>query len=155
MNLHLTDTLPVRQERTGWRDQQISSRHRDWGFNCPCVDLDFLVVEYNYGKPVALVEYKHFLGKPVVKDHATYRSLRLLADMHGEGALPFFVSRYWPDMWAFQVIPLNETAKKWFAENEVMTERDYVSRLYRMRQRTLAENLIPILHNELPTEIAA
>ena len=50
----------VRQERTNWRDQELSARHRTWGFNCPAVDLDFLMVEYNIGKPVGLIEYKHF-----------------------------------------------------------------------------------------------
>lgn len=31
------------QERTGWRDEEISARHRIWGVNCPAVDLDFLM----------------------------------------------------------------------------------------------------------------
>lgn len=46
-------------ERSGWRDMELSGRHRIWGFNCPAVDLDFLMVEYNLGIAIAVVEYKH------------------------------------------------------------------------------------------------
>ena len=48
-----------RTERLGWRDERLSERHGHWGFNCPAVDLDFVMLEYNHGKPCALVEYKH------------------------------------------------------------------------------------------------
>jgi len=32
---------------------QLSDRHRQWGDDCPMVDLDFLMCEYNHGVPVA------------------------------------------------------------------------------------------------------
>jgi hypothetical protein len=38
-----------------WRDEAISQRHRLWGFNCPAVDIDFLMIEYDQGKPAACV----------------------------------------------------------------------------------------------------
>ncbi len=41
----IPDNTSVRQERTGWRDEKISQRHREWGYNCPAVDLDFEVVD--------------------------------------------------------------------------------------------------------------
>ena len=68
-------TNGVRAERTGWRDQALSDRHREWGFNCPSVDLDFLMVEYNIGLPVALVEYKNERAWMPDFRHATYRAL--------------------------------------------------------------------------------
>lgn len=145
----------VRVERTGWRDQEISNRHRMWGFNCPCVDLDFLVVEYNLGKPVALVEYKAKGAKEPLLDHATYRALKLLADGYSATPLPFMVVFYRTDIWAFQVRPINDEAKKWFSNKEVLTERDYVSRLYEMRNLALKEGLLPHLMNVLPTKDAA
>ena len=65
----------VRQERTGWRDQAISLRHRTWGFNCPGVDFDFLMLEYSTGKPVAVVEYKHYRARMPDREHPNYRAL--------------------------------------------------------------------------------
>jgi len=47
----------VRPERTGWRDLELSKRHRQWGWDCPGIDLDFLFLEYDRGKAVAIVEY--------------------------------------------------------------------------------------------------
>lgn len=145
----------VREERSGWRDNEISSRHRMWGFNCPCVDLDFLVAEYNVGKPVALVEYKHKGARDPILDHPTYRALKLLADGYSEGALPFLIAFYRKDVWAFKVVPVNDEAGKWFKPNEVITEREYVSRLYKMRNLVLKENVLPHLFDVLPTGVAA
>lgn len=140
----------VREERSGWRDQDISGRHRMWGFNCPCVDLDFLVVEYNLGKPVALIEYKHKGAKEPVLDHATYRALTILANGYKDKPLPFLISFYRKDIWAFKIIPVNEEAKKWFKQNEVLTERDFVTRLYKMRNIVLEDNILPHLFTKLP-----
>ena len=138
----------VRQERTSWRDESISKRHRDWGFNCPAVDLDFLMVEYNFAKPVGIVEYKHHGARfPDIK-HATYRALITLADMTG---LPFVVAFYWPEMWAFRVYPFNETARAHFASPyENLSEFDYVARLYRIRRLSIARELSDKLHTQLP-----
>ena len=89
----------VRAERTEWRDLDLSKRHRAWGFNCPAVDLDFLMVEYNLGKAVAIVEYKHFRARWPNLQHPTYRALADLADNYNglAGGLPFFVVFYWPE----------------------------------------------------------
>ena len=144
----------TRQERTGWRDAGISARHRVWGFNCPAVDLDFLVVEYNVGKPVGIIEYKHFRARDPVLSHATYRALGALADGYKDGPLPLMVAFYWPDIWAFQVLPVNTAAKGAFALNEVLSERDFVMRLYRMRRRVLAKELADKLSTELPLVIS-
>ncbi len=149
------DNRPVAPERTGWRDEAISRRHREWGFNCPAVDLDFLVAEYNRGLPVALVEYKHFkASQPVIK-HPTYRALTALADGYNEGPLPFIIAFYWPEIWAFRVWPINQVAKTNFQEGEFLTEFDFVARLYQMRRLVLARDLIPKLNRLLPEEAAA
>jgi hypothetical protein len=137
----------TRLERTNWRDQSISARHRQWGFNCPAVDLDFLVVEYNIGKPVGLIEYKHHRAVMPNFNHATYRALSAMADV---AKLPFLVAFYWPDIWAFKVFPVNRFAAEVFSPNEVLTERDYVSKLYTMRRRVLAKELNGFLKTELP-----
>jgi hypothetical protein len=144
----------TRQERTGWRDAAISSRHRTWGFNCPAVDLDFLVAEYNIGKPVALVEYKHCNARSPVYDHPTYRALSDLADNYAPGALPFVVAFYWPDIWAFRIIPVNGIAKQHFRHGQVLTELEYVRTLYRLRRLTLTRELEGKLNDVMPSEAA-
>ena len=128
-------------ERTGWRDGEISSRHRQWGFNCPAVDLDFVMMEYNHGKPCALVEYKHKSAAEVNPRDATYRALIDLADNYSgeKGPLCCFVARYDPDDWSFVVEPLNEKAKRLYANKagKRLTEREFVETLHLLRKRTL------------------
>jgi len=145
----------VRLERTGWRCQDISEHHRTWGFDCPCVDLDFLVVEYNCGRAVALVEYKRFNARVQNYRHKTYEALAHLANGHSDGPLPLMVAYYWPDIWAFKVMPLNRTAGEWFGVNETITEREYVTRLYRMRGKVVDAFLASGLRDELPKTAAA
>jgi hypothetical protein len=141
----------VRQERSGWRDEAISARHRHWGFNCPAVDIDFLVVEYNLGVPVALIEFKHHLADPPDIKHASYRAYLDLADNRAT-PLPFLIVRYWPDIWAFEVTPINEMAKQHFTPGERLCEREFVIRLYRLRRLAVTQHLEGALHTELPPE---
>lgn len=145
----------TRHERTGWRDAAVSARHREWGFNCPAVDLDFLVAEYNVGKPVGLIEYKHYLAREPNILHPTYRALTDLSDNYLNGSLPFLIAFYWPDIWAFRCLPVNGTAKAHFAENEILTERQFVTRLYRLRRLRLARELEDKLNDLLPPSEAA
>lgn len=130
----------VRAERTGWRCEAISRRHREWGYNCPAVDLDFVVAEYNHGKPVALVEYKdRRAGKPDIS-HPTYRALVALADGYVGGGIPCLVAIYCPDDWWFQVYPLNDAARSHYAhvgDGEILTEQRFVRSLYLLRQGVL------------------
>lgn len=140
-------------ERTGWRDADVSQRHRAWGFNCPAVDLDFLMVEYNIGKPVGLIEYKYHKTQQVLNlNHPTYRALRDLADT---AQLPFLIAYYWKDIWAFRVLPVNGVAKQHFDHNEMLTEKQFVMRLYRLRRLVLTAELAAKLNDILPTNEAA
>jgi hypothetical protein len=142
-------------ERSGWRDEDISRRHREWGFDCPAVDLDFLVAEYNSGKPVALIEYKHWRAARPKVLHPTYRALTALANGYEERGLPFGVVFYWPECWAFRVYPVNDQCREWFQDAELLTERQYVQRLYKMRGYVLADHLRNRLRDDLPMEVAA
>ena len=125
-----------------------------WGFNCPCVDLDFLVAEYNIGKPVALIDYKHFLARPPPLGHATYRALADLADFYKEAPLPFFIAFYWPGVWAFRLTPVNECArllcKRESIPGPIICEKRFVTMLYMLRKRTLDGHLEGKLNTELP-----
>jgi hypothetical protein len=137
----------VRQERTGWRDQEISERHRRWGASCPAVDLDFLLTEIHVGEPAALVEYKHFRAQPINAGAAVLQALRRLAD---RAEIPFLVAWYWPESWAFRVCPINHWAREHFEDPEDFTERAYVQRLYRLRRLTLTRSLSQQLLDVLP-----
>lgn len=143
-----------RHERSGWRDKDISARHRLWGFNCPAVDLDFLVIEYHFAKPVALIEYKHMKhheGDNVPLLHPTYRALMDLADNYSttypDGTvkrtpLPFLLVRYEKDPWWFRMKPINEaaiTARNGDNGWSNWTELQFVRGLYNMRDLKVHE----------------
>lgn len=122
--------LDVRAERTGWRDLKLSERHRRWGWDCPAVDLDFLFLEYDKGKAVALVEYKHELAPPQYASHPSYQAM---IDLGNRADLPVFACRYAADFSWWRVVPLNQKAKELLPTIKEMTETEWVTLLYRLR----------------------
>ena len=146
----------VRAERTGWRCQEISERHRQWGYNCPAVDLDFVVVEYNHSKPVCIVEYKEEHAKVDNLSHPTYLALIELADNQKE-PIPCFIATYNSDKWWFRVTPLNNSAKEYYKHvlGIAITEQRFVRSLFLMRKKNLElsdNSAIGKLNNTLPAE---
>lgn len=140
--------MSVRPERTGWRDQEISERHRTWGFNCPAVDLDFLMVEYNAGRPAALVEYKYIKARQPDLNHATYRALTILAD---SAKLPFIIAFYERGDWWFRTQPVNALALQFCQNGQIMDEREFVSMLYRIRNVVIEQRILANLNTAKPT----
>jgi len=128
----------VRQERTGWRCQKISARHREWGYNCPAVDLDFMVAEYNHGLPVALIEYKDIHAREPVLEQPTYKALAALANGY-EKPLPFLIVFYCPDDWWFRIIPGNDLAKRIYEGRTILSEQRFVRSLYELRKKVLSD----------------
>lgn len=138
-----SDLRPVRAERSGWRDEWMSRRHRDYyGFNCPMVDIDFLVTEYNHGRPVALVEYKHECAAEMYVTHPSFQALVWLADGR---KLPSFLVRYGDKGSWFEATPLNEAARRWVPQAQRMSEIEYVNLLYRLRGRQEAPYTVRML----------
>lgn len=119
-------------ERTGWRDEGLSRRHREWGFDVPAVDLDFLLLEYDASEPVALIEYKNEHAPRVAYKSPNIAALRNLADRADVLA---FVVRYGENYDWFQVRPLNEKAKSILQDRKTLTEAEYVRFLHRLRGR--------------------
>lgn len=141
----------TRKERTGWRDEEISTRHRMWGFNCPAVDLDFVLVEYNVGLPVALIEYKRFTAPMPNFQHPTHRALSDLATHYKMTGLPYACAFYWPETWAMRVYPVNDIAKRFFeVPYEDFDESSYVIRLYQMRNLVIEDGVLPQLNTAAP-----
>lgn len=128
----------VRKERTEWRDLALSARHRKWGWDCPATDIDFLFLEYDYGKAVALVEYKHERAKLQKPSHPSFRAL---SDLGTRAGIPVIAVRYANDFSWWKVIPLNEKAKEWLPERKTMIEHEWVTFLYNLRGRELPEEL--------------
>ena len=128
----------VRQERTGWRDLSLSQRHRKWGWDCPAVDLDFLFLEYDKGKAVAIVEYKHEKAKEQFASHPTYQAM---IDLGTRADVPVIAVRYADDFTWWKVIPLNGKAREWLPERQEMTEREWVTFLYNLRGYNPPEEL--------------
>lgn len=118
----------VSPERSGWRDRELSARHRQWGWDAPFVDFDG--IEYDDGQPLFMVEYKHEDAPPVSPQASNVRALVAVAD---RANLPFFVVRYGrePEWW-FIVRPANSVARKLrdLPQGRI-TERDYVTFRYR------------------------
>lgn len=130
--------MQVRQERTGWRDLRLSERHRRWGWDCPAVDLDFLFLEYDRGKAVAIVEYKHERAAPQFATHPTYQAM---IDLGTRAGIPVFAVRYADDFSWWKVIPLNDKARIWATATETVTEEEWVKLLYRIRGYELPESV--------------
>ena len=128
----------VRNERTGWRDLDLSERHRNWGWDCPAVDLDFLFLEYDRGKASALIEYKNEYAKPQMATHPTYQAL---IDLGTRADVPVFAVRYASDFSWWKVIPLNKRAKEWVPERLTLNEHEYVSLLYKIRGYDLPKSV--------------
>lgn len=132
----------VKQERTGWRDMNLSERHRLWGWDCPAVDLDFLFLEYDKGKAIAIVEYKHERAAPQTSGHPTYQAMIDLADRAG---IPIFACRYKGDFSNFAIVSLNGHGRDFLPLRTDMTEPQWVSFLYRVRGREISAEKIESL----------
>ena len=129
----------VRQERTGWRDEGLSQRHRRWGWDCPAVDIDFLMLEYDNGKASALVEYKNEHAKPQYASHPTYQAMINLGDRAG---IPVIACRYSDDYSKWRVVPLNTKAREFIPECVEIDEAGWVSLLYRIRGREVSDDVL-------------
>ena len=131
--------MPVTQERTGWRDEEISRHHRKWGIGCTAIDFDFLLLEYEFGNPSAIVEYKHEYAEPQSILKAPYQALIKLGN---SAKIPVLACRYSRDFSHYKVTPLNEYAKRFVPERTEFDEIGWVSLLYRMRGREVTPEFL-------------
>lgn len=129
----------ARQERTGWRDEALSRRHRRWGWDCPAVDLDFLFLEYDRGKASAIVEYKNEHAAPQYASHPTYQAM---IDLGDKAQIPVLACRYSDDFQTWKVTPLNKEAKKILPQRAVLSEKQWVSLLYKIRGYDVPQSVL-------------
>jgi hypothetical protein len=139
------------EERTGWRDEQISKQHRKWGPALTGLDIDFLFVEYKSGVPIALIEYKESHCKSINTNDYNYVALKNLGNAAN---IPSFISFYWTDSWCFYLFPLNGLADKF--PTSLLSEYDYVKFLYEIRSTPMDDSIklskmLPTVDIQLPT----
>jgi hypothetical protein len=128
-------------ERTGWRDADLSEHHRDvFGIDCPAVDIDFLVIEYDRCEPRALVEYKNEHASPIDTGKSpSIKAIRNLADAAG---IPAFIVRYTSEFSRWKVRALNEPAAAYLPSDEsYMDEIGWVTVLYAVRGRNVPDDV--------------
>lgn len=153
----------VAKERTHWRDEWISERHRDFGWDVPMVDIDcvelstqceadmeaFKTLEYNHGVPVAIIEYKEYHAQVNLK-HPSINALKWMAD---KCEIPFFVTIYYKEHHCFYVIPMNDIAAKFTGIN-IFNEQNYVKLLYSLRKVICPDKILSQMWSkELPKEL--
>jgi hypothetical protein len=128
----------VKKRRTTFDERNAMERHRRYGWDAPCCDIDCL--EYDKGIPKAIIEYKFHKAKIVDLDHLhpTTKAKRHLADAAN---LPFFVVRYWEEMWTYFVRPANDIAAAKIGKERLVSEELYVRFLYLLRGRRLSDDL--------------
>lgn len=120
-------------ERTGFRDESISRRHRQWGLEATATDIDFLLIEYRADshQPRALIDYKHESRNIKTFDDSATIAQSVLATKAG---IPFFIVRYTYDFCNLKVFPRNLIALKFIPrDGETMDEDEFVRFLYRLR----------------------
>jgi len=138
--------MDVRSERTGWRDEGLSRRHRRWGWDCPAVDLDFLMLEYDHGKASAIVEYKNEHAAPQYATHPTYQAM---IDLGNRAMIPVIACRYSDDFSKWRVVPLNEFAKTFVPDRTEMTEKQWVKLLYKIRGYDVPDSVLDGINIEI------
>ena len=140
----------VRQERTGWRDEKVSNRHREYGFNCPAVDIDFVLLEFNHGRACALMELKAITANRANLNLSKNYSLRALSDLGSRAMIPAFLSVYCFNTWGYWVKPINDEARKYIDGWTDFTELEYVQLLYEIRGELLPEDIKVKLSRKKP-----
>ena len=135
--------LSTKPERTGWRDERISRRHREWGC-CGAVDIDFLLVEFSASYPYAIIEYKHekaalsqqllngnFYQAEKTLHKNTYQALSTLGSL---AKIPVIVCSYSDNLSQYMTYPVNEYAKWSYGKGlQKFNEIEYVKFLYKIR----------------------
>ena len=143
----MTRPTDVKPEHTGWRDEDLSRRHRMWGRDAPFADLDFTVVEYDHARPVALIEFKRAGDEQTppaeLKRHPTIIAIERLANA---ARIPFLLVYYKPAPWLFACYPVNAHAHDLYEEGTVApivySEFGFVTMLYELRKREVPDDVL-------------
>jgi hypothetical protein len=141
-----TQDAPVKPRFTNHDDSfLLRDRHRLYGAQCPALDIDCLMIETDFFKTQAIIEYKRYPYFVNVKSVQCRTIKQLAADLKVE--IPAAVVVYNPaNNFDVFVVPLNQLAKEAFETyckpGRWMPERHYVQYLYRIRGKECSEDIL-------------
>ena len=112
--IEIANKLPDKLIKTveTWPGEIISHRHRDWGWDCPAVDIDFFVS--NNFAITGIIEYKNirtFTTPSKFKLHPTGKALANLATK-GKNDVPLLFVYYNNELNSFKIYPLTLNCKQ-------------------------------------------
>jgi len=136
----------VKEEGTFTRDMALLERHRDWGWDCPAEDIDF--IEYNHRHPVALVEYKKRHSLKAVTPTLD-ANLETLASLGNLARLPVFATFYTPDLHWYRCFGVNWFGKAIQSDSNIINEYHYVRFLYTIRRMPMPTGFDKPLYDEV------
>lgn len=125
----------VRTERTGWRDEVLEQLLIQNHMEQP---NSFLVTEYNYGKSVAIIEYKKY-GRSTIPDPrlCNYCSLRKNKEFYFIVLYDYEKKDDLVRIKQFYIYPGNDFARNFISsEPLILSEPDYIKFLYQIRGNT-------------------
>lgn len=128
----------ARRFDTGWRDGLLAVRHAHWGHDFPVAGMKFPTIEYDRGKPVAVISYQR-RGDGLPTGHDAVAAHDAFAHLFRPDGLPLpsFTALYDTRNWAYRLFAHNDTARSLFEGTHwtSMTEVQFADLLYRLRGR--------------------
>ena len=118
----------------------------EWGKTCTATDFDFLLLEYEYGTPKAIIEYKHEYAKAQYPTSPQYQALIKLGN---KAEIPVLACRYSEDYSSYNVVPLNDYAKKFVPERKKFDERGWITLLYEMKGHKVTAEFLKNMEVEI------
>lgn len=134
----------MRKIDSGWRDAGLTAWHESRGIGCPAPGMTFVMVEYDRGEPVGIVNYIR-RGEALPRGEDVVRAYAGFGELSGpNGPLPFLTAVYDPYNWAKTLYAHNPAARALMPYDQKMnqvSEYDFAAILYRMRGRYIADEL--------------
>ncbi len=134
----------ARRVDSGYRDPMLGVRHAHWGVPFPVTSMDFPVLEYDHGDPVAVLDYQQ-RGKTVSGPDtmAAYRAFGRLGALSGvfSNQLPFITVQYDHRNWSYRLFGHNDAGRQFLGGPGwlPMSEAGFVDHLYRLRGRMVPD----------------
>ncbi len=124
--------MEVRKERTNWRDSKLKKLHNKHGYEFPCDNVEFLMLEYDMSMPVALVDYKQ-------KQNGANLSKSIIAFCNNfMPELPYFIASYEiidDTLTNIDIIPGNQQAINQIGHQQNLSEKEFVKIQYKLREK--------------------
>ncbi len=133
-------------ERTGFRDQQISTLHRKWHQHLGLHDIDNMWIENTLAIPMAVVDYKR--SQPY-ELNASDMLVRVYQNVANALNVPYLLVFY-DTTPVFTVRPMNTYAFTFVDQDTVMSEAEYVALQFRVRRQWMPPNALNGLSTRKP-----